>query len=147
MVNESENKFLFRKKVYSEDKGEIQAKKEIKELELSQKQFKNLWYENERNKRLIISLQKDIEKFNQENFKEKFKQLKKEKKQLKECTGTFMHLGRILNNMEKDKHYMVRELCGELCMDVKNLNDCLFFLEKYKVINIERPKMGGLIRR
>jgi len=146
MVNKQEDTFLFKEKAYTEGKGEIQARKEIVAFENSQKQFKALWLENERNKKEIAKMEKTIKELKEENFKLSFKKLGRKEVPERECSGSFNHCNRILHNMEVGKHYMVKELCNELCMTGQDLNDVLYFLEKNNFIKIERPIHGGLIR-
>lgn len=143
-MNKEENKFLFKEKSEIEGKGDIQASKELKELIASQKSFKKLWRENEDNKKEIERLNKEIEKLKKQNFKTSFRKIKTPEE--KENHGNLFHLNRVLNNMEKGKHYTLKQLASELCMGNIDLNGALSFLETKGLIKLERPKAGGVIR-
>lgn len=148
LVSKIESQFLFNEKAYAEGKGEIVANQEINRLIVSQKDFKNLWHENNRlkkeNEKLIIELN------SKDDFKQKFKELKKENKEEhteKIYSGNILHLRRIINFMEKDKLYSFKSLELELCMGMPNLRGCLDFLKEFKVIDLEFTKEGGVIRK
>jgi hypothetical protein len=144
-MNKEENKFLFKEKAYIEGKGIIQASKEIKELKFSQKEFRILYNENLRNKKEIERLNSEVKNPKQKNFKESFKSLFK-KEEPKIYSGSLKNLSRIINFMEKEKRYPIKELCNELCMGNVELKGCLTWLNEYKVLKLEYPNVGGVIR-
>ena len=140
-----EERMLFKDKII-EGKGEIRACKEIKSLQEHEKAFKILWNENEANKRMVESLNKQIQKLNGERFRLKFA-LDSSKKEIeenrpKEIKGTFRHIIRIVNNMEIGKEYPKTPLAKELCMSISDFNNCFFVIDKLKGFNYEITKDG-----
>ena len=142
-MNTQENQFLFKEKII-EGKGELQAKKEIERLEISQKDFKKLWYENKSLKKEIESLNKQLANKKGDNFKKSFASLTQPTRVYE---GDFKHLGRLLNHMERGRKYLRKELAQELCMNGEDLNACLYFLNDHKLANIEFLREGGLLMK
>lgn len=147
----SENQFLFKEKL-NEGKGEIQARKEIQELEYSQKQFKIMYRENQALKIMLKNRDMEISKLKVKSFKSlrqdsPLVKANKEVNKPKNYEGTLKHMGRILNHMEVGKHYSKRELAADLCMDTTAMNSILYFLNDHHLVNFEFPVTGGVIRK
>lgn len=139
----SESQFLFKEKL-NEDKGEIEAMREIKSLQDHERAFKILWREKESLKKEVEKLEKKLKEV--DGFKAKFKEMKSEHTE-KIYAGSIKHLRRIIHFMEKDKRYSIKELMLDLCMCNEDLRGCLDFLKEFNLINVEYPKEGGIIRK
>jgi hypothetical protein len=143
MVSSTENQFLYKEKV-SEGKSSKLALFEIKSLESQQKALKLLWREKEKLVKENLKLKKRID----ESVKNSFKELRKPEPLVpKEYTSDLKYLGRIINHMKSNKHYMKKELSEELCISLENLNACLYFLDEHKLMELEFPYKGGVIRK
>jgi hypothetical protein len=146
----SENQYLFKEKI-NEGKGEIQARKEIQELEYSQKSFKILYKENKTLKIMLKNKDIELAKLRKVSFKSlresPLQKANKEVNNKKSYEGTLKHMGRLLNHMEIGKHYMKKELASDLCIDNLTMNSILYFLNDHHLVTFEFPVNGGVIRK
>jgi hypothetical protein len=137
-MHSEEKRFLVQEK---ETNGisEIQAWKEVKDLEKSEKAFKILWHEKKALENKYNKLLKEYDSLKGKVFKLRF-ELDKSKKQgnQKEITTTIKHFNRILNFMEKDKPYTRTDLARELLIKTSEVESWLNLMIKYNIENIEQ---------
>lgn len=144
MVSNEESKFLFKEKLIN-DRSELEASKEIRNLEDSQKALRSLWANKESLKRENERLIKEIEKLKQSKFKLRFELDKKNSaNQVVNYSGGLLQLNRIINFMAKDKEYNMSSLAKELMIKPTDLKGCIDFLDKNNCIKLKRTNRSGM---